>query len=122
MTDKPVKISAKLPKGDAQNGLSTVHGQLCDEDGDALVIMRIGHQRLTTHPGGILEPTTYIKCVEGLTGDLKTEGVRLLDRARVRRARLNAEAGAPSPPIPGMELGDGDTLLSPGYSDSMYDD
>lgn len=105
--EKPVKISAKLPKDEGLNGLPTVHDRLCDEDGDALVIMRIGHLRLTTHPGGILEPTTYIRRIEGLTGDLATAGEQLLNAARRRRAQLDTEADAPSPSIPGLVL-DGD--------------
>lgn len=119
VTDKPVKISAKLPKGDALNGLSAVHGQLCDEDGDALVIMCIGHLRLTTHPGGIEEPTTYVKRIEGLTGNLAVKGGLLLDRARRRRAQLDTEADTPSPPIPGLALDGGD---SPDDPDDVLDE
>lgn len=113
MGDKPVKIGARLPKEDSLNGLATVHEQLCDEDGDALVIVRIGHQKLTTHPGGILEPQACITRIEGLTGALAIEGERLLNRARARRANLDAEAAAPSERIPGMVL-DGDDTPPPG--------
>lgn len=108
MGDKPVKIGARLPKEDALNGLTAVHAQLCDEGGDALVIMRIGHQKLTTHPGGILEPQAYVMRIEGLTGDLAAQGERLLKWARAQRANLEMEAAAPSERIPGMVLDDTD--------------
>lgn len=108
MGEKPVKISTKLPKVDALNGLTTVHEQLCEEDGNVLVIMRIGHQKLTTHPGGVLEPQAYIMRVEGLSGDLAVDGDRLMSRARARRANLEAQAAAPSEHIPGLVLDGGD--------------
>ncbi len=105
MTDKPVKIAAKLPRLDAQNGLSTVHGRLLDEGGEAVIIGIVRHSRLTTHPGAIQEPTTEWVRVEGLpAGELMREGVRLIDRARARRANLTTEAAAPSPVIPGLDL------------------
>ena len=115
MGEKPVKISARLPKLDALNGISTVHGTLCDEDGEAILVMVIGHQKLTTHPGGVLEPQAYIKRIEGLTGDLAVVGERLLNSARRRRANMEteAEAGAPSERIPGLVLDGGDDDAPP---------
>lgn len=121
MGDKPVRIGARLPKEDSLNGLATVHGQLCDENGSALVIMRIGHQKLTTHPGGILEPQSYVLRIEGLTGDLATDGERLMNRARARRANLEAAAAAPSEQIPGLDLDPGRPATPPGSTNNTDD-
>ena len=122
--DGPVKIGSKLPKPEALNGLPTVHDALLDENGAALVVMRIAHAKLVTHPGGITEPVARIEHIEGIDPTdtaLVDTAERLLKRARTARAQRAAEVGAPSEPIPGLVLNGGDDDDGPPLDDHHPD-
>jgi len=103
--ERPVKLTARLPKGKA-NGLESVHGQLCRDLGSAYVIMEVGTKMVRRYPGGVLEPETYIARVEGLpAGALADDAARLMGRARGQRADAEkVEATEPSERLP-MDLG-----------------
>lgn len=84
---KPFKLLAKLPKGDA-NGLETVYDQLKNH-GTAYVLMRVSSPEVTVRLGNIREPKLVIDRIEGLPpGDglsLQTAAERLMGRARKAR-------------------------------------
>lgn len=86
--DKPVKLSAKLPKARPSNGLETVHGAL-RQYGTAIVIAQVSASTVAHHVGGIQEPTASVEWVEGLPGDeegsLGWLGSILLQLARTER-------------------------------------
>jgi len=92
--EKPVKLAAKLPKGDNLNGLDTVHDRL-RKHGTAYLIMQVTAPTVTDHLGGIQEPRAEIEWVEGLpTGDggsLGTIGAKLLEVARAQRLGEGAD-------------------------------
>jgi hypothetical protein len=95
----PIKLSAKLPKELALNGLGTVHEQL-SKYGTATVIMTVSASEVTHRLGGSKQPIMTIEHIEGLPpGELADEGEILLDRARAAR---ESDAGV----LPGMSTGD----------------
>lgn len=93
----PIKLSAKLPKELALNGLGAVHEQL-SKYGTATVIMTVSASEVTHRLGGSKQPTVTIEHIEGLTGDLAGDGQKLLQAARQAR---ESSAGV----LPGMETG-----------------
>lgn len=95
----PVKLSAKLPKELALNGLGTVHEQL-SKYGTATVVMTVSASEVTHRLGGSKQPTVTIEHIEGLpAGALDERGQKLLHDARADREEA---AGT----IPGMGTDD----------------
>lgn len=93
--DRPVKLSARLPKGDA-NGLDTIYDQV-KEHGSAYAVVRFHADKVTVYPNGTREPVLTIERIEGLpalteaatvagaTFSLAKDAERLLLTARARR-------------------------------------
>lgn len=95
----PIKLSAKLPKELALNGLGTVHEQL-SRYGTATVVMTVSASEVTHRLSGSKQPTVVIEHIEGLPpGALAEEGEFLLSRARAER---ESNAGV----LPGMGTDD----------------
>ena len=83
-TDKPIKLAAKLPKGNA-NGLDTIHDQV-KKHGSAYVVMLVSAPEVLVRVGGTREPKLTIDHVEGLpAGVLADRGEGLLLEARKAR-------------------------------------
>jgi hypothetical protein len=86
--EKPVKLSARLPKQSNLNGLDTVHDTL-RRYGTAIIVMQVTAHERAERVGGIVQPTAVIEWVEGLPGGkrgtLGDIGAKLLHVARVDR-------------------------------------
>lgn len=85
---EPIKLSARLPKELALNGLDTVHKQLA-EYGSAYVIMSVSAYEVTHRLGGAKQPMMVIDHIEGLpegpASDLAARGRTLMRDARQAR-------------------------------------
>lgn len=91
-----VKLSAKLPKVHALNGLGTIHEQLAKFAG-GYVIMFVESSEQTNRLGGGRQPLASIEQIEGLpTGPLADAGKELMLRARSARELTDGV-------IPGMD-------------------
>lgn len=83
-TEKPIKLAAKLPKGNA-NGLDAIHEQV-KKHGSAYVVMLVSAPEVLVRIGGTREPKLTIDHIEGLpAGPLADQGERLLLEARKAR-------------------------------------
>lgn len=83
--DKPVKLSAKLPKTVEGNGLSTIHEQL-RRFRPGIIIARVIVPEITESYGGTKQPVMVIEHIEGLPdGELSAMGEALIERARLAR-------------------------------------
>lgn len=83
--DKPVKLSAKLPKTTEANGLSTIHEQL-RRFRPGIIIARVIVPEIKETYGGTREPTMFIEHIEGLPeGELAAAGEALIQNARLVR-------------------------------------
>lgn len=83
--DKPVKLSAKLPKTVEANGLDTIHDEL-RRFRPGIIIARVVVPEVNERFGGVRQPTMFIEHVEGLpAGDLAKAGEALMERARLAR-------------------------------------
>jgi hypothetical protein len=95
----PIKLSAKLPKELALNGLGTVHEQL-SKYGTATVIMTVSASEVTHRLGGSKQPIVTIEHIEGLpAGALDERGKVLLRDARAAREESDGT-------LPGMGTDD----------------
>lgn len=91
-TDKPFKLSARLPKETRVNGLATIHDQ-AKRHGSAYVIAYVTAPEVVHRPDGDVQPVLAIHHIEGLpTGDLADAGERLLLQARAERERAAGAA------------------------------
>ena len=82
--DKPVKLSAKLPKTPEANGLGTIHDEL--RRFRPGIIARVIVPEVNERFGGVRQPTMFIEHIEGLpAGDLAKTGEALMERARLAR-------------------------------------
>jgi len=108
-TERPIKILAKLPKGNA-NGLDTIYDEVRNH-GAAYAVVRLVANEVVLRPGGTREPKLTIAHIEGLPrlaeGDnprydfsLAKQGERLLTAARARRT--GEDEPGDMEPIPGM--------------------
>lgn len=92
--EKPVKLSARLPKKHPANGLDTVHKQL-RQHGTAIVVMQVTAPTQLRSATGIVEPVAVIEWIEGLpgaaVGSLGDIGAKLLQIARVDRTGADAD-------------------------------
>lgn len=84
-TEKPIKLSARLPKELRLNGLDTIHEQVA-RHGQAYIIALVVAPEVVERAGGVRQPVLVIDHVEGLPrGPLADDGERLLRRARTDR-------------------------------------
>lgn len=105
-TDKPFKLSAKLPKEARVNGLATIHDQ-AKRHGGAYVIAYVTAPEVVHRPEGEMQPVLVVAHIEGLpTGDLGDAGERLILRARAERERAAGAAFSRE----GTVLADGDDI------------
>lgn len=83
--DKPVKLSARLPKTIDANGLATIHEQL-RRFRPGLIIASVVVPEVNETFGGTRQPVMVIEHIEGLpAGDLARAGEALMERARLAR-------------------------------------
>lgn len=83
--EKPIKLSAALPKEAALNGLHTVHAQVA-RHGQAYVIASTIAPEVVERTGGVRQPKLVIERIEGLpSGELAKAAKQLMDWARAER-------------------------------------
>lgn len=91
MSDKPIKLSARLPKDRPLNGLGTIYDQV-KRHGSAFVVMYVRADEVTERADGTKVPTLTIDHIEGLptmqgvdNTDLHRAGAKLMEWARAER-------------------------------------
>jgi hypothetical protein len=84
-SERPIKLSAKLPKEARLNGLDSIHEQVA-RHGQAYIIASVVAPEVVERAGGVRQPVLVIDHIEGLPkGALADDGGRLLRRARTDR-------------------------------------